>query len=226
MPVSDATLSTSPTKAAVTSRDWLPFARSPCIGMWTWPSSPAIPAAPRMMRPASISPPPRPVPTIAETEEPVPPPGRSARDGRRAPPRCRRCCRSREPRGDARARRGTRTRAMAVGRSSSLPWKRSHHPRSRGPASQDRRREPTPWHACEAEHVVEGPDESPDCRIRPVEDTAGALDQPVHQEPPRAVEHCRAVARAARCQGLRRPMSWRSPLTPSLFASVRHAGTS
>ena len=42
---------------------------SPCIGMCTWPSSPAIPAAPRTTAPHSITPPPRPVPTMAETDE-------------------------------------------------------------------------------------------------------------------------------------------------------------
>jgi hypothetical protein len=39
------------------------------MGMWTWPSSPAIPAAPLMIRPPSTTPPPSPVPTMAETEE-------------------------------------------------------------------------------------------------------------------------------------------------------------
>ena len=39
------------------------------MGMCTWPSSPAIPDAPRTTSPDSITPPPSPVPTIAETDD-------------------------------------------------------------------------------------------------------------------------------------------------------------
>ena len=39
------------------------------MGIWTWPSSPAMPAAPLTIRPLSTTPPPSPVPTMAETEE-------------------------------------------------------------------------------------------------------------------------------------------------------------
>ena len=44
-------------------------ASRPSVKIWTCPSSPAMPAAPRTTWPASITPPPRPVPTMAETEE-------------------------------------------------------------------------------------------------------------------------------------------------------------
>ena len=38
------------------------------MGIGMWPSSPAIPTAPLTMCPSLITPPPNPVPTIAETE--------------------------------------------------------------------------------------------------------------------------------------------------------------
>ena len=47
MPVSDATLSTSPTNPQLHSGTGWPSASNPSIGMCTWPSSPAMPAAPR-----------------------------------------------------------------------------------------------------------------------------------------------------------------------------------
>ena len=45
-----------------------PGSSSPCSGMWTWPSSPAKPEAPLITWPFSMTPPPKPVPMIAETE--------------------------------------------------------------------------------------------------------------------------------------------------------------
>ncbi|BCB74450.1 hypothetical protein Pflav_008600 [Phytohabitans flavus] len=69
MPVSDATLSTSPAKPQLQAGCAWPSASSPSIGMYTWPSSPAIPVAPLTTWPDSMTPPPSPVPTIAETEE-------------------------------------------------------------------------------------------------------------------------------------------------------------
>ena len=47
MPVSEATLSASPPKPQLHIGIGWPSSSRPCIGMWTWPSSPAIPAAPR-----------------------------------------------------------------------------------------------------------------------------------------------------------------------------------
>jgi hypothetical protein len=54
-----------------------------------------------------------------------------------------------------------------------------------------------PRHACEAEHLVEGLLESSDRHIRAILDVAGALNQSVHQEASRVIEHRRAVASAA-----------------------------
>ena len=62
-------LSASPTKPQLHRGTGWPGASRPSIGMCTWPSSPACPAAPLMTRPESITPPPRPVPTIADTDE-------------------------------------------------------------------------------------------------------------------------------------------------------------
>ena len=69
MPVSEATLSASPSKPQLQRGSGCPSSSRPCMGTWTWPSSPAMPAAPLTMRPAAMTPPPRPVPTIAETDE-------------------------------------------------------------------------------------------------------------------------------------------------------------
>ena len=69
MPDNEATLSASPLNPQLQRGKGWPSSSSPCIGMCTCPSSPAIPAAPLMIRPLSITPPPRPVPTIAETDE-------------------------------------------------------------------------------------------------------------------------------------------------------------
>src|SRR6266545_853758 len=69
MPVSDATLSASAWNPQLHSGTGCPSASRPSIRMCTWPSSPAIPATPCTTRPASMIPPPRPVPTIAETDE-------------------------------------------------------------------------------------------------------------------------------------------------------------
>ena len=69
MPVSDATLSTSPEFPQLQSGSGWPSASSPVIGIGMWPSSPAIPAAPRTTFPDSTTPPPSPVPTIADTDE-------------------------------------------------------------------------------------------------------------------------------------------------------------
>ena len=69
MPLSEATLSRSPNAPQLQrGRGW-PATSRPSIGMWTWPSSPAMPEAPRTIAPFSITPPPSPVPTIAEIEE-------------------------------------------------------------------------------------------------------------------------------------------------------------
>ena len=68
MPVREAKLSASPSKPQLQcGRGW-PGSRRPCIGMWTWPSSPAMPAAPLTTWPFSMTPPPKPVPMIAEIE--------------------------------------------------------------------------------------------------------------------------------------------------------------
>ena len=69
IPVSEAMLSASPTKPQLHTGSGWPSASRPCMGIWTWPNSPAIPAAPRTIRPLSTTPPPSPVPTMAETEE-------------------------------------------------------------------------------------------------------------------------------------------------------------
>jgi hypothetical protein len=69
IPVSEATLSASPTNPQLQTGTGWPSASRPCMGIWTWPSSPAMPAAPLITRPLSTTPPPRPVPTIAEMEE-------------------------------------------------------------------------------------------------------------------------------------------------------------
>ena len=68
MPVSEATLSASPSKPQLQCGRGCPGSRRPCIGMCTWPSSPAKPAAPLMTCPFSMTPPPRPVPMIAEID--------------------------------------------------------------------------------------------------------------------------------------------------------------
>ena len=47
MPVSEATLSTSPRSRSCSCGTGWPSSSSPSVGIWTWPSSPAIPAAPR-----------------------------------------------------------------------------------------------------------------------------------------------------------------------------------
>ena len=41
----------------------------PAVGIGMWPNSPAMPAAPRTTWPRSTTPPPRPVPMIADTED-------------------------------------------------------------------------------------------------------------------------------------------------------------
>jgi hypothetical protein len=69
MPVSEAMLSTSPSKPQLHTGTGWSSSSTPCNGICTWPSSPAIPAAPLTTRPASTTPPPSPVPTIAATEE-------------------------------------------------------------------------------------------------------------------------------------------------------------
>ena len=68
MPVSEATLSASPDWPQLHAGIGWPSSSSPSSGMGTWPSSPAIPAAPLTTCPVSMIPPPRPVPTIAATE--------------------------------------------------------------------------------------------------------------------------------------------------------------
>ena len=69
MPLNDATLSKSAANPQLHRGTGWPGTSRPSIGIWTWPSSPAIPAAPRTTRPASMTPPPSPVPTIADTDE-------------------------------------------------------------------------------------------------------------------------------------------------------------
>ena len=69
MPVSEATLSASPSKPQLQRGSGWPGSSRPSIGTWTWPSSPAMPAAPLTTWPFSMTPPPRPVPTIAEIDE-------------------------------------------------------------------------------------------------------------------------------------------------------------
>ena len=69
MPLNDATLSKSAANPQLHRGTGWPATSRPSIGIWTWPSSPAIPAAPRTTRPASMTPPPSPVPTIADTDE-------------------------------------------------------------------------------------------------------------------------------------------------------------
>ena len=69
MPVSDAYASASDTNPhAHTGTGWS-ASTIPAAGMWTWPSSPPIPDAPVMIRPSWMTPPPRPVPTIADTDD-------------------------------------------------------------------------------------------------------------------------------------------------------------
>lgn len=69
IPVSEAMLSASPTKPQAQVGSGWPGASSPVSGMCTCPNSPAIPAAPVTTRPFSTTPPPSPVPTIADTED-------------------------------------------------------------------------------------------------------------------------------------------------------------
>ncbi len=68
MPVSEATLSASPSNPQLQCGRGCPGSRRPCIGMCTWPSSPAKPAAPLTTCPFSMTPPPSPVPMIAEID--------------------------------------------------------------------------------------------------------------------------------------------------------------
>ena len=69
MPVSEATLSTSPYRPQLHCGTGCPSASRSWTGMRMWPSSPAMPAEPTTTSPFSMTPAPRPVPTIAETEE-------------------------------------------------------------------------------------------------------------------------------------------------------------
>ena len=69
IPVSEARLSTSPSKPQLHTGTGWPSSSTPCSGICTWPSSPAMPAAPRTTRPLSTTPPPSPVPTIADTDD-------------------------------------------------------------------------------------------------------------------------------------------------------------
>ena len=69
MPLSEATDSRSPARPQLhCGRGWS-GSSSPSIGIGTWPNSPAIPDAPRTIWPRSTTPPPRPVPTMAATDE-------------------------------------------------------------------------------------------------------------------------------------------------------------
>ena len=107
MPVSEAMLSTSPSKPQLHCGTGWPSSSTPCSGICTWPSSPAMPAAPLTTLPLSTTPPPRPVPTIAATDERWSARRRrSGGGGRRGRPRWRRCCRS--PAGRCRASRAPR----------------------------------------------------------------------------------------------------------------------
>jgi len=70
------------------------------------------------------------------------------------PARCRRCCRSREP--EATLEHGAELEPCHGGWEKFVaPWKRSHHPRSRARRPKTDGANRLPWHACEAEHVVE-----------------------------------------------------------------------
>ena len=69
MPVSEATLSASPLCPQLHSGIGWPSSSRSCTGIGTCPSSPAMPAAPPMTRPASTTPPPSPVPTMAATDD-------------------------------------------------------------------------------------------------------------------------------------------------------------
>ena len=91
IPVGEATLSASPINPQLqVGTAWSP-SRSPSIGTYTCPSSPAVPVAPLMMRPWCTSPPPNPLPTITETEERSFHDARNAADGRRGRQHFRRC---------------------------------------------------------------------------------------------------------------------------------------
>ena len=72
MPVSEATLSTSPALPQAQVGIGWSSARIPSSAIRTCPSSPACPDAPRTTRPASITPPPSPVPTMAAIDDAVP----------------------------------------------------------------------------------------------------------------------------------------------------------
>ena len=68
IPVSEATDSASANSPQLHDGLGWPSSSRPSIGIGMCPSSPAIPAAPLTTRPSWTTPPPSPVPTIADTE--------------------------------------------------------------------------------------------------------------------------------------------------------------
>ena len=122
MPVSDATLSASPSKPQLQCGRGCPGSRRPCIGTCTWPSSPAKPAAPLTTCPFSMTPP---AESGADDRGDRPAlrreRGRRAGSARRGRRRCRRCCRRQAAPAAPRGRRGSRSCASPGGRSSWSP---------------------------------------------------------------------------------------------------------
>ena len=186
------------TRSCTLGTGW-PSPSKPCIGMCTWPSSPAIPAAPRTTAPALDHP-------AAETgaddcrdrRATVTPSRRSTRSGRRARRRCHRCC----------TRRGFRVAISRALRTSNphhsgraklvAPFDEITPSADAGPGvSRPTARTSARSMPVISRPVVERRGQRVESRRGPLRHPARNLDHPVDQEAPALVEHRHVVLRSA-----------------------------